>query len=82
MWGTEAVNLLTEKNIKTKVSTVEKPPEDEANCDPEIMCCTLGKVPETASILQKSRLPFGLLINPFKDDEVSVSQPNSMPTVD
>lgn len=71
MWGTQVVNLMTEKNIKTKVTSSEKP-EDDNNCDKDIMCCTLGKVPESASTLQKSRLPFGLLLHPFRDDDVGL----------
>ena len=27
----------------------------------------MTRVPETASVLQKSRLPFGIVIHPFKD---------------
>lgn len=38
-----------------------------------IFRCTLTKVPETNSLLQKSRLPLGILIHPFKDLNVSVS---------
>lgn len=33
--------------------------------------CTLTKIPETKSLLDKSRLPFGVLIHPFKDLTVS-----------
>lgn len=73
MWGNESVNLMTEKNIKSKPSQLP-PKEDDGSCSREVMCCTLGKVPETASILQKSRLPFGILIHPFKDDDVSGGQ--------
>ena len=69
MWGSESVNLLTEKNIKSRIA-VKQPVEDDGACDHDVMCCTLRKVPETASVLQKSRLPFGILIHPFKDDEV------------
>lgn len=38
-----------------------------AHCNPDIFRCTLTKIPETNSILQKSRLPLGVLIHPFKD---------------
>lgn len=73
MWGTESYDLLQTPNIlpPTKVD----PPKislgqdylDAANCDPEIFRCTLTKIPETNSLLQKSRLPLGILIHPFKD---------------
>jgi protein transport protein SEC24 len=38
-----------------------------------IFRCTLNKIPETKALLQKSRLPLGILIHPFKDLTVSVS---------
>jgi protein transport protein SEC24 len=37
------------------------------HCSLDIFRCTLTKIPETNSILQKSRLPLGVLIHPFKD---------------
>lgn len=37
------------------------------NCDPDLMSSTLNTVPQTSSALHKTRLPFGLLIHPFKD---------------
>lgn len=36
------------------------------------MRCTLAKIPESNSLLQKSRLPLGILIHPFRDINVSV----------
>lgn len=71
MWGTQAINLMTEKNIKSKIVPTEAKEEESGYCERDVMCCTLGKVPETASVLQKSRLPFGILLHPFKDDDVS-----------
>ena len=38
-----------------------------ANCNPDIFRCTMTRIPETNGILQKSRLPLGILIHPFKD---------------
>lgn len=32
-----------------------------------IFRCTLTKIPETNQLLQKSRLPLGVLIHPFRD---------------
>lgn len=72
LWGQENVNLLSERNIKTK-SRASSPPvikDDSKNCDRDIMRPTLQQIPETASLLQKCRLPLGLLIHPFRDDEV------------
>ncbi|CAG9864534.1 unnamed protein product [Phyllotreta striolata] len=49
-----AIRLLDQTNV-------------EANCSPDLFRCTITNVPESASLLQKSRLPFGLLIHPFRD---------------
>ena len=40
---------------------------NSVNCSPDIFRSTLTKIPETESILKKSRLPLGILIHPFKD---------------
>lgn len=37
-----------------------------------IFRCTLNRIPETNNLLQKSRLPLGILIHPFKDLNVSI----------
>ncbi len=37
-----------------------------------IFRCTLTKIPESKTLLQKSRLPLGILIHPFKDLTVSI----------
>lgn len=74
-FGPESVNLMTEKDIKTKSYSQGSP---RTSTDPkqlssfsDVMRCTLTKVPESASLLQKSRLPLGVLIHPFKNDDVS-----------
>jgi len=36
-----------------------------------IMCCTLNTIPSTQSLLNKCRLPLGLLLHPFRDLSVS-----------
>lgn len=69
LWGQEGVNLLADRNIKTKTVDIV-PGQDTRDCNRNVMRSTLQKVPETASLLQKSRLPFGLLIHPFCDYEV------------
>lgn len=35
------------------------------------MRCTVAKIPESKSLLDKSRLPLGLLVHPFRDINVS-----------
>lgn len=39
---------------------------------PSILSCTLNSVPENHSLLQKCKLPFGILVHPFKDLSVSI----------
>lgn len=71
--NTETIDLLQSRNIlpptpveapKIILSNFENRPN---NCSPDIFRCTLSKVPESQSVLQKSRLPLGILIHPFKD---------------
>ncbi len=35
-----------------------------------VMRCSLNVIPQTKDLLNKSRLPLGILIHPFKDLEV------------
>ncbi|XP_037874702.1 protein transport protein Sec24A [Bombyx mori] len=73
LWGHHMIDLLQTRHILPEYP--EDPPEiklghqfaDSPNCSPEIFRCTLNKIPETNSLLQKSRLPLGILIHPFKD---------------
>lgn len=59
--GTEGFNLLSDRNVKLKSKNLYE------NAGSDVIRCTLNKIPENASILQKSRLPLGLLMHPFKD---------------
>ncbi|CAB3244259.1 unnamed protein product [Arctia plantaginis] len=73
LWGHHMVDLLQCKNILPEYP--EDPPEiklghqfaEAPNCSPEIFRCTINRIPETNNLLQKSRLPLGILIHPFKD---------------
>ncbi|XP_075232857.1 protein transport protein Sec24AB isoform X2 [Lycorma delicatula] len=73
LWGMDTYDLLKTRELLPK-DRIEAPhvrlnPElfDAANCSPELFRCTLTKIPETKSLLDKSRLPLGVLIHPFKD---------------
>ncbi|CAL4072677.1 unnamed protein product [Meganyctiphanes norvegica] len=72
-WGTQQMDLLQQRVVVPPQGEV--PPkvvlaqEYLPSCKRELFCSTLTKVPETKSVLQKSRLPFGILIHPFKDLE-------------
>ncbi|CAF5082269.1 unnamed protein product [Rotaria sp. Silwood1] len=47
----------------------------QMNCSPEVMRCSLNVIPQTKDLLNKSRLPLGVLIHPFKDlESLSVIQ--------
>ncbi|XP_034933774.1 protein transport protein Sec24A [Chelonus insularis] len=73
LWGHQSVDLLQCRNVlpaeKVEPPKIKLQQEflDTINCSPDIFRCTLTKVPESNSLLQKSRLPLGILIHPFKD---------------
>lgn len=73
IWGQDTVDLLQNRRI-LPVDKVTPPLiklnhqfHEAVNCSPDIFRCTLNKVPESNSLLQKSRLPMGILIHPFRD---------------
>lgn len=77
LWGVDPVNLLQER----EVLDAELPVNDfvAKNCNPEVMKCTMTKIPETSSLLTKSRLPLGILLQPFKDlKNLPVMQTNTI----
>ncbi|XP_016113419.1 protein transport protein Sec24A-like [Sinocyclocheilus grahami] len=67
-----AVNLLQERSLLPP-GAVPPPvpclPQDlqKINCSPEVFRCTLTSIPQTQSLLNKAKLPLGLLLHPFKD---------------
>ncbi|XP_013421986.1 protein transport protein Sec24A [Lingula anatina] len=66
------VNLLQERNVipPDGVETVKPnlaPDFKKLNCSPDIFRCTLTTIPQSQSLLNKARLPLGILIHPFKD---------------
>uniref|UniRef100_A0A8C3JNM4 SEC24 homolog A, COPII coat complex component n=1 Tax=Calidris pygmaea TaxID=425635 RepID=A0A8C3JNM4_9CHAR len=70
--GLKPVNLLQERNILP--TTLLKPPVpnlheeiQKLNCNPELFRCTLTNIPQTQALLNKAKLPLGLLLHPFKD---------------
>ncbi|KAB7494601.1 Protein transport protein Sec24B [Armadillidium nasatum] len=72
-WGTATCDLLQQKCVVPPHGVEPLSPvlaqEYLPNCSPDLFRCTLTKIPETQSVLQKSRMPFGILIHPFKDLE-------------
>ncbi|KAJ8266873.1 hypothetical protein GJAV_G00135660 [Gymnothorax javanicus] len=66
------VNLLQERNLLPP-GPIPAPtpclPQDlqKLNCSPEVFRCTLTSIPQTQTLLNKAKLPLGLLLHPFKD---------------
>nr|XP_043874300.1 protein transport protein Sec24A isoform X2 [Solea senegalensis] len=66
------VNLLQERNLLPP-GPIPAPtpclPQDlqKINCNPEVFRCTLTSIPQTQSLLNKAKMPLGLLLHPFKD---------------
>ncbi|KAM9846845.1 protein transport protein Sec24A [Aulostomus maculatus] len=66
------VNLLQERNLLPS-GPIPAPapclPQDlqKINCNPEVFRCTLSSIPQTQSLLNKAKMPLGLLLHPFKD---------------
>ncbi|KAH9490236.1 Protein transport protein Sec24A [Bulinus truncatus] len=67
-----AVNLLNERQL-IPPDGLETPrpalPNDfkKVNCNPDIFRCTLNAIPQNSALLNKARLPLGILIHPFRD---------------
>nr|XP_018670361.1 protein transport protein Sec24A isoform X1 [Ciona intestinalis] len=74
------INLMQEKRLLPPHKHVETPlrfettadqgmlvPPNRKNCNPSVFCSTLKAVPHTQNLLGKVKLPFGLIIHPFKD---------------
>ncbi|MGH0166488.1 UNVERIFIED_CONTAM: hypothetical protein FKN15_072599 [Acipenser sinensis] len=67
-----AINLLQERNLLPQgpiTPPVPCLPQDlqRLNCSPEVFRCTLTNIPQTQSLLNKAKLPLGLLLHPFRD---------------
>lgn len=73
LWGHHMIDLLQCRHVLPEYP--EDPPEirlghqfaESPNCSPDIFRCTINRIPETNKLLEKSRLPLGILIHPFKD---------------
>ncbi|XP_069782754.1 protein transport protein Sec24B-like isoform X3 [Narcine bancroftii] len=66
------INLLQERNILPPVpiqcpQSNLSPELRNLNCSPDLFRCTLMNVPQTQALLNKVKLPFGLLLHPFRD---------------
>ncbi|XP_034407021.1 protein transport protein Sec24A isoform X3 [Cyclopterus lumpus] len=66
------VNLLQERNLLPPTPIPAPTPclqQDlqKINCHPEVFRSTLTSIPQTQSLLNKAKMPLGLLLHPFKD---------------
>uniref|UniRef100_F6Y1V8 SEC24 homolog A, COPII coat complex component n=1 Tax=Monodelphis domestica TaxID=13616 RepID=F6Y1V8_MONDO len=70
--GLRVINLLQERNmlpttpLKAPVPNLHEDIQ-KLNCNPELFRCTLTNIPQTQALLNKAKLPLGLLLHPFKD---------------
>lgn len=77
MWGNETCDLMQHRHILPPTKVLPPPIKlnhqfhEATNCSTDIFRCTLTKIPESNSLLQKSRLPLGILIHPYRDLSVS-----------
>ncbi|XP_030081378.1 protein transport protein Sec24B [Drosophila hydei] len=73
LWGQDTIDLMQNRHILSPATIA--PPKvvlhnqfhESINCSGSIIRCTLAKIPESNSLLQKSRLPLGIVIHPFRD---------------
>ncbi|XP_050322830.1 protein transport protein Sec24A [Bactrocera neohumeralis] len=73
LWGQDTIDLTQNRHILSPATVT--PPRivlnnqfhESINCNPNIMRSTIAKIPESNALLQKSRLPLGILIHPFRD---------------
>ncbi|XP_071952334.1 protein transport protein Sec24A-like isoform X2 [Antedon mediterranea] len=66
------LNLLQERHILPKTPIEPPKPKlssenQKSQVNPDLFRCTLTSIPQTQSLLQKSKLPLGILIHPYKD---------------
>ncbi|XP_047196609.1 protein transport protein Sec24B isoform X3 [Hippoglossus stenolepis] len=66
------INLMHERNLLPP-RPLEAPEPNlngdlkKVNCSPQTFRCTLTSIPQTQALLNKARLPLGLLLHPFRD---------------
>ncbi|XP_075056778.1 protein transport protein Sec24B isoform X2 [Mixophyes fleayi] len=69
--GLRPVNLTQDRNVLPVSSLPAPAPNLNAdlkrlNCNPHFFRCTLANIPQTQALLNKAKLPLGLLLHPFK----------------
>ncbi|XP_059779396.1 protein transport protein Sec24B isoform X5 [Balaenoptera ricei] len=74
------VNLTQERNILPMTPVWAPVPNlnldlKKLNCSPDSFRCTLTNIPQTQALLNKAKLPLGLLLHPFRDLTLRPPQP-------
>ncbi|XP_072436014.1 protein transport protein Sec24B-like isoform X1 [Chiloscyllium punctatum] len=52
-------NMIPQSNLSQELKKL--------NCSPDLFRCTLMNIPQSQALLNKAKLPLGLLLHPFKD---------------
>ncbi|XP_029452417.1 LOW QUALITY PROTEIN: protein transport protein Sec24B [Rhinatrema bivittatum] len=70
--GLRPINLSQDRNILPSTPVQAPVPNlnselRKLNCSPDLFRCTLTNVPQTQALLNKAKLPLGLLLHPFRD---------------
>ncbi|XP_053284066.1 protein transport protein Sec24B isoform X2 [Pleuronectes platessa] len=77
------INLMHERNLLPP-RPLEAPEPNlngdlkKVNCSPQTFRCTLTSIPQTQALLNKARLPLGLLLHPFRDLQLPVITSNTI----
>ncbi|KAJ3076155.1 COPII subunit [Podochytrium sp. JEL0797] len=59
----DLLNLTTPPNMSFQSSISQSP---HAICPPSYKRCTLNSIPQTQAVLSKSKVPFGLIVTPYR----------------
>ncbi|XP_018098835.1 protein transport protein Sec24B isoform X2 [Xenopus laevis] len=78
------INLLQDRNLLPILNVAAPIPNlnsdlKKLNCNPNSFRCTLTNIPQTQALLNKAKLPLGLLIHPFRSKpRIPVLSPNTI----
>ncbi|KAM4707866.1 protein transport protein Sec24B isoform 2-T2 [Discoglossus pictus] len=81
--GLRPVNLIQDRNV-LPVSTLPAPAPNlnadlkRINCNPYSFRCTLTNIPQTQALLNKAKLPLGLILHPFRSKPIPVISPGTI----
>jgi protein transport protein SEC24 len=66
MTGPPAISLFLQTSVPPLVNRESVTTSEFSNADPKYKRCTLNCIPKSASLLEKSKIPFGLVITPYR----------------